>query len=65
MPKSRRSSALPPSRSDVPVRLPDTAKRWALLAMVLAGALAVAWIDGGEEALRPIAQPVDLVEQPQ
>ncbi|WP_374405845.1 hypothetical protein [Pelagerythrobacter sp.] len=42
-----------------------TGKRiaWAAAA-VIAVLLLYAWIDGGEEPLRPIAQPVDLPETP-
>lgn len=40
--------------------------RWAVLAAVAAVALlTLAYVDGGEEPLRPIAEPVDLPEQPQ
>lgn len=40
-----------------------TGKRivWAVVALV-AALLLYAWIDGGEEPLRPIAQPIDLPE---
>jgi hypothetical protein len=40
--------------------LKSRAKWYAGLALVLA--LAVAWIDGGEEPLHPIVQPVELPE---
>jgi len=33
--------------------------RWPIIALIiLAGVLVFAWIDGGEEPLRPIVQPV-------
>jgi len=54
------------ARSQAPAQRPDPAKRpalfGALAGAVLVAALAAAWIDGGEQALRPIAQPVDLPE---
>lgn len=38
--------------------------RWALVAGAAALALlALAWVDGGEEPLRPIVEPVALPEQ--
>ena len=40
--------------------------RWPLIACaVLVVVLALAWFDGGEEPLHPIAEPVDLLEQTQ
>lgn len=39
--------------------------RWPLVAgAALLALLALAWFDGGEEPLNPIAQPVPLPEQP-
>ncbi len=34
-----------------------------LAAAIVLGLLLYAWIDGGEQPLRPIAQPVDLPER--
>lgn len=48
--------ATPPARRKLMIAL-------AVLVPVLL--LALAWFDGGEEALRPIAEPVALPEQPQ
>lgn len=46
-----------------PAAAPHARLRWPLIALaVVAGLLALAWIDGGEEPLRPIAQAVDLAE---
>lgn len=40
--------------------------RWLLIAgVVITAALVLAWIDGGEQALRPIAEQIELPEQPQ
>ena len=40
--------------------------RWLLIAGgVITAALVLAWIDGGEQALRPIAERIELPEQPQ
>jgi hypothetical protein len=40
-------------------------RRWPLLAAIaIVGLLALAWAEGGERALRPIAEPVQLPEQP-
>jgi hypothetical protein len=43
----------------------STGRKWALAAAVLAGLLALAWFDGGETALRPIAEDVALPGQGQ
>ncbi|MBI1402736.1 MAG: hypothetical protein GC147_05945 [Porphyrobacter sp.] len=44
-----------------PARRPRAGARVAVIVTVLVAALAVvAWIDGGEEPLHPIAQPVVL-----
>lgn len=51
--------------SDAPARAPGIGRRLALLVAVAAAGLLLAWIDGGEEPLHPIAQPVTLPEQPQ
>jgi hypothetical protein len=36
-----------------------------LAAVIAAGLLALAWFDGGEEPLRPIAEPVAVPERGQ
>jgi hypothetical protein len=36
---------------------------WPVAAALLAALLVLAWIDGGEEPLRPIAEDVPLPEQ--
>ena len=41
------------------------ARKWAVAAAVLAALLALAWFDGGEQALRPIAEDVALPGQGQ
>ena len=48
----------PPPRRRVPARWP-----WVAGAAV-AALLVLAWIDGGEEPLRPIAEPAQLPELP-
>jgi len=46
-----------------PVRRPPRlARRAGLVLAVLAGLAALAWLDGGEEPLHPIAQGVELPE---
>lgn len=40
-------------------------RRVGLVLIVIAVLAVLAWIDGGEEPLHPIAQPVDLPENPQ
>lgn len=60
--KSLSSSGFEPARSAGQRRLPQWA---AVTAFVVGGLLALAWIDGGEEPLRPIAEDVALPEQPQ
>jgi hypothetical protein len=37
----------------------------AVAVLILLGLIALAWFDGGEEPLRPIAEPVALPEQGQ
>ena len=41
------------------------ARKWALAGVVLAALLTLAWFDGGEQALRPIAEDVALPGQEQ
>ena len=42
------------------------ARRWPWMAgLAVAALLALAWFDGGEEPLHPIAEPVSLPEQSQ
>jgi hypothetical protein len=41
------------------------ARKWVLAAAALAALLALAWFDGGEKALRPIAEDVALPGQGQ
>ena len=38
---------------------------WPAMALVAGGLLALAWFDGGEEPIRPIAEDVPLPEQGQ
>jgi hypothetical protein len=38
---------------------------WPVAVLVVAGLLVLAWVDGGEEPLRPIAEDVALPEQVQ
>jgi hypothetical protein len=48
-----------------PVEAPPARRRWPVfVALGVAGLLFVAWAEGGEEPLRPIAQSVQLPEQP-
>lgn len=49
-------SAEPPPR-------PRAMRRWPLIVAALAAVLAIAWFEGGERALRPIAEEVALPEQ--
>ncbi len=50
---------------DAPARR-RMALRWPLIGGGAVVALVVlAWIDGGEQALRPIAEQIELPEQPQ
>lgn len=51
-----------PAPSVPPARRKLTMALWVLVPAIL---LALAWVDGGEEALRPIAEPVALPEQAQ
>lgn len=50
-------SAEPPPR---PARM---MRRWPLIVGALAAVLAVAWFEGGERALRPIAEDIALPVQ--
>ena len=51
---------------DAPERRRRWPSRWPLVVGALAlGLLALMWINGGETPLRPIAEPVQLPEQPQ
>lgn len=54
---SSRSASTPASR---PVRRGRLASLSAIFALLIVLVLAVAWIDGGERALRPISEPVAL-----
>lgn len=56
----------PQGSSVVPLPRARATMRWLWL-VVAAGValLLLAWTDGGETPLRPIAQPVDLSEPPQ
>lgn len=58
--KSLSSSGFEPARPVGQRGLPQWA---AAAAFVVGGLLALAWIDGGEEPLRPIAEDVALPEQ--
>jgi hypothetical protein len=40
-------------------------RRLALVLVAIVALAGLAWIDGGEEPLHPISQPVDLPENPQ
>ena len=61
-----RRSLTPQQGIDAPVRRRHRAMaRWPLMVAALAiGLLALAWVDGGESPLRPIAESVQLPEQP-
>ncbi len=61
----RRAPFRPPHRSSVvPLPREHAAARWPWLAAAAVAALmAIAWANGGETSLRPIAQPVDLPER--
>lgn len=65
MPNLRRSLTPQQGLSPAPARSDRFALRWPLLAAAIMAGLALAWINGGEEPLRPIAQPIELPEQPQ
>jgi hypothetical protein len=43
---------------------PRVTRRWPLIIGALAAVLAVAWFEGGERPLRPMAEDVALPEQP-
>jgi hypothetical protein len=62
-----RRSITPPSGLSAPPSLPPLWRRRRPLLIVAAvlGLVLVAYIDGGEQALRPIAAPVTLPEQGQ
>lgn len=56
----RSSSSLQGLTPAAPLRQAGV-RRWPVIAVVLTLAgLVLAWIEGGEEPLRPIAAPVDL-----
>jgi ferric-dicitrate binding protein FerR (iron transport regulator) len=60
-PRAQRLSPRGLGRAPAPAATPT--RRWPALALGVLGALAllaIAWFDGGERALRPIAQPVAL-----
>ncbi len=64
MATSRHSRPVPTGLQPAPA--PARARRrsrWPVAIILVAGLLALAWFDGGEEALRPIAEPVVLPEQ--
>ena len=65
--RSPRPSRLSPTGLQEAAPLPRRAARawWPVAALVVAGLLALAWVDGGEEPLRPIAEDVVLPEQGQ
>lgn len=67
MRNSPRSRLSPSGLHEAPVpTAPAGRRRLLLLALVAAGALlALAWFDGGEEALHPIAEDVAVPEQGQ
>jgi hypothetical protein len=61
-----RPRRLSPSDLDTALTRPPRARRWPLVvAAVVAGLAVLAWFDGGEEPLRPIAQDVALPGQGQ
>lgn len=61
-----RPTRLSPSDIDAALARPLRVRRWPLvLAAVVAGLVVLAWFDGGEEPLRPIAEDVALPGQGQ
>lgn len=65
MANPRRSNTAPSGLSAPPAPPPLWRRRGPLLTMAAVGLIALAYIDGGEQALRPIAAPVALPEQGQ
>lgn len=64
MAKQRPSRLSPTGLQEAPERARP--RRWPIVVIaVLAAGLALAWMDGGEEPLHPIAQDVSLSEQGQ
>lgn len=64
MAKQRPSRLSPTGLQEAPVRAQP--RRWPIIAIaVVASVLALAWMDGGEEPLHPIAEDVLLSEQGQ
>jgi len=63
--RSRRPPRLSPTGLQEAVPPPRRAARawWPLAVIAVAGLLALAWIDGGEEPLRPITENVPLPDQ--
>lgn len=63
MAKLRRSPGPAHGLSPMDAPRPAGQRRWVVLAgLVLAGLLALAWFDGGEQPLRPMEQAVELPE---
>jgi hypothetical protein len=65
MANPRRTLRTSPGLQQASVRQTGRARRWVLAGLLVAAALALAWFDGGEKPLRPIAEPVALPEQAQ
>jgi hypothetical protein len=60
----RRSHLASPRLGEPAASQRNGTRRWLPVAAVIAALLlALAWFDGGEEPVRPIAEPVDLPER--
>ena len=66
MRNSRSSRLSPTSLQEAPAPSVPAGRGWMVFAgLAVAALLALAWFDGGEEPLRPIADDVALPEQAQ
>lgn len=66
MRNSRPSRLSPTSLQEAPAPSVPAGRRWMVIAgLVVAALLALAWFDGGEEPLHPIADDVALPERTQ
>lgn len=61
---NQRQSRISPSNIQAAPAVVPRARRWPwVLVAVVAALVALAWFDGGEEPLRPIAEDLPLPEQ--